>query len=66
MRIAERTYRCSTCDLEVPVAGTERPVEMLAGSSGRPNEWIVTVGRIEVHRCTFTSPPDPVLIRLTV
>jgi hypothetical protein len=26
---------------------------MLSGSSGHANEWVVNVGNIEIHRCSF-------------
>jgi len=28
---------------------------MLSGSSAGPNEWIVTVGKVEVHRCVMAE-----------
>ena len=58
------TYRCSTCDQVVPAPTSERPVEMLSGSSGHANEWVVNVGNVEIHRCTFVSGPAPLLVRL--
>ena len=58
------SYRCSTCDQIVPAPTNERPVEMLSGSSGHANEWVVIVGNIEIHRCSFPMAADPLLIRL--
>ena len=58
------TYRCSTCDQIVPAPTNERPVEMLSGSSGHDNEWVVNVGNVEIHRCSFPTTPEPLLLRL--
>jgi len=58
------TYRCSICDQIVPAPTNERPVVMVSGSSGHANEWVVNVGAIEIHRCSFPTLPEPLLIRL--
>jgi hypothetical protein len=65
MTVIEATYRCATCNEIVPSPTNERPVEMLSASSGHANEWVVTVGGLEIHRCSFPAPgPAPRIIRM--
>jgi hypothetical protein len=54
-RIGEGIYRCTVCGGEVQVDADETPVAVLVGQSGKPNERVVTVGNVEVHRCSFPA-----------
>jgi hypothetical protein len=54
-RIDDATYRCTVCGAKVKVGANETPVAMLVGQSGKLNERVVTVGTVEVHRCTFPA-----------
>ena len=54
-RIDDGTYRCTICGTKVHVAFNDTPVDVLFGASGKPNERVVTVGNVEVHRCTVAA-----------
>jgi hypothetical protein len=54
-RIGDGAYRCTVCGSEVQVGTNETPVVVLVGQSGKPNERVVTVEKVEIHRCTFPA-----------
>jgi hypothetical protein len=54
--IREGVYRCTICDAVVEVDGPETPAVMLVAAGGKATQRVVTVGGVEVHRCTFAPP----------
>lgn len=49
-------HQCTNCDAQFEIAaGYEHPSMMVLGASGQPNQRVVTIAGIEVHRCPFPS-----------
>lgn len=54
-RIGDGEYRCTACGSALQVGADANPVAMLVAQSGKPNDRVVTVGEVEVHRCRFPA-----------
>jgi hypothetical protein len=52
-------YVCPQCGTRIDVPAGEAPKVGIKASSGTPNVWVVTAGRVEIHRCEIRSPRHP-------
>lgn len=52
-------YVCPQCGTRIDVPAGEAPKVGIKASSGTPNVWVVTAGRVEIHRCEISSPRHP-------
>jgi hypothetical protein len=49
-------YVCPQCGTRIDVPSGEAPKVGIKASSGTPNVWVVTAGRVEIHRCDIRKP----------
>ena len=51
-----RRYVCPQCGAQTDVPADEVAKVGIKAASGAPNVWVVTAGRVEIHRCTVSNP----------
>ena len=51
MRLPNGNYQCTQCRLVLDVDAQAEPKVAIHAASGQPNEVIITVDGIEIHRC---------------
>ena len=61
-QIGDGVYRCTACGSVLQVDVAARPVAMLAAQSGQANERVVTVGNVEIHRCSLAIDLEQVAV----
>jgi hypothetical protein len=49
-------YVCPQCGARIEVPPGDAPKVGIKASSGTPNVWVVTAGRVEIHRCDIRNP----------
>jgi hypothetical protein len=49
-------YVCPQCGARIDVPPGDPPKVGIKASSGTPNVWVVTAGRVEIHRCDIRNP----------
>jgi hypothetical protein len=48
-------YVCPQCGAQTDIPGNEVAKVGIKAASGAPNVWVVTAGRVEIHRCDITN-----------
>ena len=54
----ERGYCCALCGQLLDIPADAKPRFSVRGSGGQPNQRILSINDIEIHRCTVVSRTD--------